>query len=273
MHTIGTGTTQATAAQNAQALHFLRHHLCITLKNEYMAERNALDLWKALKLCFERLKFTVRPQTEAEWMRLRFRDFKTVGEYNSALHRICTSLNCVVLPSPTARRLRRLSLRSTLPLYSPRGITARGSTRSMQSLWTSSRWRRRRMRSCERTLLRSHLGRVHVRRPMPTPTRFGRLSRRRGAGRARRRLALLARLSSISLARGSRGLRIATGAAQQNTSHVSVVRLRTWWRITRLERGVNRTSPQSSGMHQRCPWRSPCSSPRPHLCLWLHLHL
>ena len=62
MHMIGTGATQDTAAQNVQALHFLRHHLCSTLKNEYMAERNALDLWKALKLRFERLKFTVRPQ-------------------------------------------------------------------------------------------------------------------------------------------------------------------------------------------------------------------
>ena len=72
MHRIGTGCTQATAAQNAQALHFLRHHLCSTLKNEYMAERNALDLWNALKLCFEHLKFTVRPQAEAEWMCLRF---------------------------------------------------------------------------------------------------------------------------------------------------------------------------------------------------------
>ena len=92
MHTIGTGTSKVTTAQNAQALHFLRHHLCSTLKNEYMAERSALDLWNALKQRFERLKYTVCPRAEAEWMRLRFQDFKTVGEYNSALHRICTSL-------------------------------------------------------------------------------------------------------------------------------------------------------------------------------------
>ena len=73
---IGMGTQAATNAvipsQNAQALHFLRHHLCSTLKNEYMAERSALDLWNALKQRFERLKYTVRPQAEAEWMRLRF---------------------------------------------------------------------------------------------------------------------------------------------------------------------------------------------------------
>jgi hypothetical protein len=92
LHAIGKGTSQVTDAQNAKALHFLRHHLCSTLKNEYMAERSALELWNTLKLRFERLKYTVGPRAEAEWMRLRFQDFKTVGEYNSALHRICTSL-------------------------------------------------------------------------------------------------------------------------------------------------------------------------------------
>ena len=57
-----------------------------------MAERSASGLWTALKQRFERLKYTVKPRAEAEWIRLRFADFKTVGEYNSALHRICTTL-------------------------------------------------------------------------------------------------------------------------------------------------------------------------------------
>ena len=78
--------------ENAQALHFLHHHLSPTLKDEYMAERSASGLWTALKQRFERLKYTVKPRAEAEWIRLRFADFKTVGEYNSALHRICTTL-------------------------------------------------------------------------------------------------------------------------------------------------------------------------------------
>ena len=181
---------------------------------------------------------------------------------------------CVVLPSPTARRLRRLSPLSTQRLCSLRGITAKESTRSMQSLWTNSRWRRRRMRSCERTLSRSHLEQVHARKPTPAPTRFGRLSRRRGAGRARRHLALLARLSSNSQARGSRGPRNATGAALQNTSHASAVHLRALWQRTRLvRRCMNRTSPQYRGRHLRHPWWRPRSSCRLHLCLWLHLQL
>nr|XP_040258754.1 uncharacterized protein LOC109776582 [Aegilops tauschii subsp. strangulata] len=63
--------------ENAQALHFLRHHLSPTLKDEYMAERSASGLWTALKQRFERLKYTVKPRAEAEWIRLRFADFKT----------------------------------------------------------------------------------------------------------------------------------------------------------------------------------------------------
>lgn len=93
--TIGIGgpnDAKPTPEENDQALHFLRHHLCSTLKNEYMAEKSALALWTALKKRFERLKYTILPQAEQEWIRLRFADFKTVGEYNSALHRICTNL-------------------------------------------------------------------------------------------------------------------------------------------------------------------------------------
>uniref|UniRef100_A0ACD5XMP7 Uncharacterized protein n=1 Tax=Avena sativa TaxID=4498 RepID=A0ACD5XMP7_AVESA len=88
----GTPTAPSTTipADNAKALHFLRHHMCETLKNEYMAERSASALWTALNKRFSRLKYTIQPQAEADWIRLRFADFKTVGEYNSRLHRICT---------------------------------------------------------------------------------------------------------------------------------------------------------------------------------------
>ena len=97
LRAIGKGTPLAPTdpkfeTENAQALHFLHHHLSPTLKDEYMAERSASGLWTALKQRFERLKYTVKPRAEAEWIRLRFADFKTVGEYNSALHRICTTL-------------------------------------------------------------------------------------------------------------------------------------------------------------------------------------
>jgi hypothetical protein len=118
---IGPGTQAVTGAitsvQNAQALHFPRHHLCSTLKNKYMAERSALDLWNALKQRFERLKYTVRPQAEAEWMRLRFQDFKTVGDYNSALRRICISLRmCGVTVTDTQK------IEKILSTFHPDGV-------------------------------------------------------------------------------------------------------------------------------------------------------
>lgn len=88
-----TAPSTTTPAENAQALHFLRHHMCTTLKHEYMAERSASALWTALEARFARLKYTIKPRAEADWMRLRFADFKTVGDYNSALHLICTQLD------------------------------------------------------------------------------------------------------------------------------------------------------------------------------------
>ena len=87
-----TAPSKTIPADNAKALHFLRHHMCETLKNDYMAERSASALWTTLNKRFSRLKYTIQPQAEADWIRLRFADFKTVGEYNSALYRICTIL-------------------------------------------------------------------------------------------------------------------------------------------------------------------------------------
>ncbi|KAI5013326.1 hypothetical protein ZWY2020_028280 [Hordeum vulgare] len=83
LRAIGKGTLLAPtdpkfAPENAQALHFLRHHLCPTLKT---------SIWLN-----GRLKYIVKPRAEADWIRMRFADFKTVGEYNSAPHQICTTL-------------------------------------------------------------------------------------------------------------------------------------------------------------------------------------
>ncbi|KAE8770147.1 hypothetical protein D1007_58151 [Hordeum vulgare] len=75
LRTIGKGTLLAPTYPNFAPL------------DEYMAEQSACGLWTALKQ-----KYTVKPRVEAEWIRLRFANFKTVGVYNSALHRICTTL-------------------------------------------------------------------------------------------------------------------------------------------------------------------------------------
>ena len=57
-----------------------------------MAMTSAKALWDALQKHFERLKYTIKPLAEQEWVRLCFCDYKHAREYNFALHRICTLL-------------------------------------------------------------------------------------------------------------------------------------------------------------------------------------
>ncbi|KAG2658032.1 hypothetical protein PVAP13_1KG275405 [Panicum virgatum] len=57
MHAIKpTNDKIATSAERAQALHFLRHHISSSLKNEYMTERDPIVLWNALHERFEKME-------------------------------------------------------------------------------------------------------------------------------------------------------------------------------------------------------------------------
>jgi len=52
----------STPMEDAQALHFIRHHLSTTLKNEYMTERNPKVLWDSLHECFEQIESVLLPK-------------------------------------------------------------------------------------------------------------------------------------------------------------------------------------------------------------------
>ncbi|KAL6662058.1 hypothetical protein ACP70R_001442 [Stipagrostis hirtigluma subsp. patula] len=67
---------KSTPAEQAMALHILRHHLSTTLKNEYMTKRNPKVLWDSLH----------------ERFNLRFQDSKTIEDYNTALYGITTRM-------------------------------------------------------------------------------------------------------------------------------------------------------------------------------------
>ncbi|XP_031096859.1 uncharacterized protein LOC116001101 [Ipomoea triloba] len=84
--------SQSTDAQKAQALIFLRHHLNNDLKNEYLTEKDPHALWKSLKDRFDQQLSIVLPQAQFDWLNLRFQDYKSVIEYNSALHKIVSQL-------------------------------------------------------------------------------------------------------------------------------------------------------------------------------------
>ncbi|GAV64767.1 UBN2 domain-containing protein, partial [Cephalotus follicularis] len=71
---------------------FLRHHIDDDLKYEYLTVENPLELWQNLNDRFEYLKVVVLPKVLNDWSQLRFRDFKTVSEYNSTLFKIVSQL-------------------------------------------------------------------------------------------------------------------------------------------------------------------------------------
>ncbi|KAL6621237.1 hypothetical protein ACP70R_033669 [Stipagrostis hirtigluma subsp. patula] len=83
---------KSTPVEQAMALHILRHHLSTTLKNEYMTEKNPKVLWDLLHERFEKMEIVLLPRVKREWANLRFQDFKTIEDYNTALYGITTRM-------------------------------------------------------------------------------------------------------------------------------------------------------------------------------------
>ncbi|GJY61483.1 hypothetical protein Tco_0462140 [Tanacetum coccineum] len=81
-----------TSMQKAKALMFIRHHLHVDLKTEYLTVKDPLVLWNKLKDIFDHQKTVILPKAHYEWTHLRLQDFKSVSEYNSAMHRITSTL-------------------------------------------------------------------------------------------------------------------------------------------------------------------------------------
>uniref|UniRef100_A0ACD5XNR6 Uncharacterized protein n=1 Tax=Avena sativa TaxID=4498 RepID=A0ACD5XNR6_AVESA len=74
------------------ALHFIRHHLYPSLKDEYMMEENSLSLWDSLKERYDQQRSVMLPKAQRQWALIRFQDFKSVAAYNSAVHQINSKL-------------------------------------------------------------------------------------------------------------------------------------------------------------------------------------
>ena len=83
---------ETTNMQKAQALMFLRHHLHVDLKTEYLTVKDPLVLWNKLKDRYDHQKTVILPRARYEWTHLRLQDFKTVSEFNSAMHHITSTL-------------------------------------------------------------------------------------------------------------------------------------------------------------------------------------
>nr|GEV66582.1 uncharacterized protein [Tanacetum cinerariifolium] len=69
----------------AKTMIFLRHHLYVALKTEYLTMKDPLMLWKNLKDRYDHQKTVILPRARYEWVHLRLQDFKLVTEQNNEL--------------------------------------------------------------------------------------------------------------------------------------------------------------------------------------------
>jgi hypothetical protein len=76
----------------AKSTIFLRRHIHLDLKMEYLEVKDPLVLWTKLKDRFGTQKQVMLPQARNVWANLCLLDFKAVGAYNTAIHRIVAQL-------------------------------------------------------------------------------------------------------------------------------------------------------------------------------------
>ncbi|XP_020252312.1 uncharacterized protein LOC109829679 [Asparagus officinalis] len=76
----------------AKAIIYIRRHIDRTLKAEYLTVEDPKELWPALEDRYKHQKDVILPRACYEWENLRLQDFKSVAEYNSALHNITSRL-------------------------------------------------------------------------------------------------------------------------------------------------------------------------------------
>lgn len=83
---------ETSSQDKAKAMIFLRHHLSEGLKIEYLTIKDPQVLWSNLKDRYDHQKYVILPKARYDWLHLRLQDFKSVGEYNSAMFRITSQL-------------------------------------------------------------------------------------------------------------------------------------------------------------------------------------
>jgi hypothetical protein len=74
------------------ALYIIRNHLHVDLKSEYVTEEESNVLWVALQTRYKQQMFMILPEANHDCTMLRLYDFKSIGEYNHVVHKICVKL-------------------------------------------------------------------------------------------------------------------------------------------------------------------------------------
>jgi hypothetical protein len=82
------------------ALYIIRNHLYVDLKSEYVMEEESHVLYAALQTRYEQQKAMILPEANHDWTMLRLQDFKSIGECNHVVRKICARLHfCEKEPS------------------------------------------------------------------------------------------------------------------------------------------------------------------------------
>jgi hypothetical protein len=75
-----------------QTLFIIRNHLHHNLKSEYVMEEEPHSIWVALKNHYEHQKAILLLEANHEWTQICLQDFKSIEDYNHAIHKVCVKL-------------------------------------------------------------------------------------------------------------------------------------------------------------------------------------
>jgi hypothetical protein len=75
------------------ALYIIRNHIYPDLKSKYVMEEEPSTLWTTLQTRHEQQKVVILPKANHEWTMLRLQDYKSIGDYNHVIHKICSKLH------------------------------------------------------------------------------------------------------------------------------------------------------------------------------------
>ena len=83
---------EASDAEKAKAMIYIRRHIDKSLKTEYLTVENPAELWSLLHDRYDHLKLAILPRARYDWIQLWLQDFKSIADYNSALYSITSCL-------------------------------------------------------------------------------------------------------------------------------------------------------------------------------------
>jgi hypothetical protein len=86
------------------ALYIIRNHIHPDLKSEYVMEEEPSMLWTAIQTRYEQHNDVILPKANHDWTHLRLQDYKSIEDYNHAVHKICVS--CVFVRKNLSKWIR-----------------------------------------------------------------------------------------------------------------------------------------------------------------------